>query len=170
MIRARDAEAPLIHEHWDENVFLESVVDDPDFEAKAAKATVHVTELMERVRGGVDEIRSASAEQEKGNEIVFRGAIAMREVAQQVRNTTEEQARGSRRIRESVDGVRDAVEQINSALQEQSAACRSVVEFLEEVSSRTQSNEVSARRVDDATRDLLREAAGLRENVQRFRI
>jgi methyl-accepting chemotaxis protein len=135
-----------------------------------AKAAGHVSELMERVRTGVDEIRSAASEQEKGNQVVYDGSIAMREVAHQVRGTTEEQARGSGRIRESVDGVRDAVEQINSSLQEQSAACRSVVEFLEEVSSRTQSNEVSAKRMDEATKVLVREAEGLREDVHRFRI
>ena len=135
-----------------------------------AKAASHVAELMERVRNGVDEIRRAAEEQGKGNEIVYGGAVAMREVAQQVRGTTEEQARGSGRIRESVDGVRDAVEQINSALQEQSAACRSVVEFLEEVSSRTQSNEVSARRMDEATKGLLGEAARLREEVHQFQV
>ena len=135
-----------------------------------AKAATHVAELMERVRSGVDEIRSAASEQEKGNQVVYHGSIAMREVAHQVRGTTEEQARGSGRIRESVDGVRDAVDQINSSLQEQSAACRSVVEFLEEVSSRTQSNEVSAKRMDEATKGLVREAEGLREDVHRFRI
>jgi methyl-accepting chemotaxis protein len=135
-----------------------------------AKAAGHVAELMERVRSGVDEIRSAAAEQEKGNQVVYHGSIAMREVAHQVRGTTEEQSRGSGRIRESVDGVRDAVEQINSSLQEQSAACRSVVEFLEEVSSRTQSNEVSAKRMDEATKGLVREAERLREDVHRFRI
>jgi methyl-accepting chemotaxis protein len=94
----------------------------------------------------------------------------MREVAHQVRGTTEEQARGSGRIRESVDGVRDAVEQINGSLQEQSAACRSVVEFLEEVSSRTQSNDVSAKRMDEVTKGLLSEAERLREDVHRFLI
>ena len=50
MIQARDADAPLLHEHWDENVFLESVVDDPDFEAKAAKATVHITREFRTAR------------------------------------------------------------------------------------------------------------------------
>jgi methyl-accepting chemotaxis protein len=45
-----------------------------------------------------------------------------------------------------------------------------VVEFLEEVSSRTQSNEVSAKRMDEATKVLVREAEGLREDVHRFRI
>jgi len=135
-----------------------------------AKAAAHVAELMERVRAGVDEIRAAAAEQQKGNQVVYHGSVAMREVAHQVRGTTEEQARGSGRIRESVDGVRDAVEQINNSLQEQSAACRSVVEFLEEVSSRTQSNEVSAKRMDEATKGLVREAESLREDVHRFRI
>lgn len=135
-----------------------------------AKAAAHVAELMERVRNGVDEIRAASNEQEKGNDIIFRSSIAMRDVAQQVRATTEEQAHGSGRIRQSVDGVRDAVEQINSSLQEQSAACRSVLEFLEEVSARTQANEVSARRMDEATKGLVREAESLRADVHGFRI
>jgi methyl-accepting chemotaxis protein len=104
-----------------------------------ARAAGHVVDLMERVRDGVDEIRGAAAEQDRGNESVHQGAVGMREVAQQVRGTTEEQARGSGRIRESVEEVREAVERINGALQEQSAACRAAVEFLEEVSSRTRS-------------------------------
>ena len=63
-----------------------------------------------------------------------------------------------------------ALERINAALQEQSAACRAAVEFLEEVSSRTRSHEDSARRMDDTTKDLLRQAEALREDVQRFQI
>jgi hypothetical protein len=38
------------------------------------------------------------------------------------------------------------------------------------VSSRTQSNEVSARRMDEGTKALLGEAAGLREEVHQFQI
>jgi methyl-accepting chemotaxis protein len=135
-----------------------------------SRAASHVVELMERVSGGVEEIRLAATEQERGNRVVYRSATTMRDVAQQVRATTEEQATGSGRIRESVEEVRDAVETINNALQEQSAACRSAVEFLEEVFSRTRSNELSARRVDEAARGLLQHAAVLREDVQRFRV
>jgi methyl-accepting chemotaxis protein len=135
-----------------------------------AKAAGHVVELMERVRTGVDAIQAAAMEQARGNEVVYRGSVAMREVASQVRGTTEEQARGSGRIRESVEGVREAVEQINSALQEQSAACRSAVEFLEQVNARTHSNEDSGHKMDRATKALLRQAEDLRQEVQRFRI
>jgi methyl-accepting chemotaxis protein len=135
-----------------------------------ARAAGHVVELMERVRGGVDEIRGAAAEQDRGNELVHRSSVGMREVAQQVRGTTEEQARGSGRIRESVEEVREAVERINQALQRQLAACGAAVEFLEEVSSRTHSHEDSGRRMDEATKGLLRQAEALREDVQRFRI
>ena len=135
-----------------------------------AKAAGHVVELMERVKGGVDEIRMAVTEQNRGNEVVNRSSLAMREVAQQVRGTTEEQARGSGRIRESIEEVRDAVEQINGALQEQSASCRSAAEFLEAVYHRTRSNEESAQRLDGATRTLLGQAEALREAVQRFQI
>jgi methyl-accepting chemotaxis protein len=135
-----------------------------------AKAAGHVVDLMERVESGVAEIRAAAAEQDRGNEVVHRSSVAMREVAQQVRGTTEEQARGSGRIRDSIEEVREAVEQINGALQEQSAACRSAAEFLELVYHRTRSNEESARRLDSATRTLLGQAEALREAVQRFRI
>jgi methyl-accepting chemotaxis protein len=135
-----------------------------------AKAASHVVDLMEQVRSGVDEIRAAAAEQTRGNEVVHRGAVAMRDVAQQVRHTTEEQARGSGRIRENIEEVREAVDRINTALQEQSAACRSAVEFLEAVYNRTRSNEESAQRLDRATHTLLGQAETLREAVQRFRI
>ena len=111
-----------------------------------AKAASHVVELMERVRDGVERIRAAAAEQDRANEVVHSSSATMREVAQQVRGTTEEQARGSGRIRESVEGVREVVEQIDGALQEQSAACRSAVELLEQVYTRTRSNEESSRR------------------------
>ena len=135
-----------------------------------ARAASHVVELMEKVRGGVEEIRSAATEQERGNTVVYRSTTAMRDVAQQVRSTTEEQSRGSSRIRESVEGQRDAVEQINRALQEQAAACRSAVEFIEEIFAQTRANEESARRMDQASKGLLKQSAGLREDVHRFRL
>jgi methyl-accepting chemotaxis protein len=135
-----------------------------------ARAASHVVELMESVRGGVEEIRAAAAEQDRGNEVVHRGSLAMRDVASQVRGTTEEQARGSSRIRESVEGVRDAVERINAALQEQSASCRSAAEFLEVMHTRTQSNESSAARLDQVVGELAAQAENLRENVGRFRV
>jgi methyl-accepting chemotaxis protein len=135
-----------------------------------ARAASHVVELMEKVRGGVDEIRTAATEQERGNTVVYRSTTAMRDVAQQVRGTIEEQARGSGRIRESVEGQRDAVEQINEALQEQAAACRSAVEFIEEIFAQTRANEESARRMDRASKGLLEQSAGLRNDVHRFRL
>jgi methyl-accepting chemotaxis protein len=135
-----------------------------------ARAASQVVELMEKVRGGVDEIRKAATEQQHGNTIVYRSTTAMRDVAQQVRATTEEQARGSARIREGVEGQRDAVEQINEALQEQAAACRSAVEFIEEIFAQTRANEESARRMDVASKGLLKRSAGLREDVHRFRL
>jgi methyl-accepting chemotaxis protein len=135
-----------------------------------AKAAAHVVDLMDRVRSGVEQIRAAGDEQERGNDVVLRNSVAMREVAQQVRATTEEQARGSGRIRESIESVRETVEQINGSLQEQSAASRQAVQFLERVYERTRSNEESARRMGSAMRDLLKQAELLREDVKRFRI
>jgi methyl-accepting chemotaxis protein len=135
-----------------------------------AKAAGHVVDLMERVRGGVDVIREASAEQNRGNVVVFQGAVMMREVALQVRGTTEEQARGSVRIRESVEGVREAVERINSALQEQSQACSAAAEFLEEVRGRGATHEEATRTVENVARELLAQAEELRGEVRRFRV
>lgn len=50
MLQARAADAPLIHEHWEENAFLESVVDDPDFDTVAAKAPVKITRTFRTAR------------------------------------------------------------------------------------------------------------------------
>jgi methyl-accepting chemotaxis protein len=135
-----------------------------------AKAAGHVVDLMERVRGGVDVIREATAEQNRGNVVVFQGAVTMREVALQVRGTTEEQARGSVRIRESVEGVRDAVERINSALQEQSQACAAAADFLEEVRGRGATHEEATLTVEGVARQLLAQAEELRAEVRRFRM
>ena len=135
-----------------------------------AKAAGHVVHLMERVRGGVDVIRQASAEQNRGNVVVFQGAVTMREVALQVRGITEEQARGSVRIRESVEGVREAVERINSAIQEQSQACSAAADFLEEARGRSATHEEATRTVEVVARELLAQAEELREEVRRFRM
>ncbi len=135
-----------------------------------AKAAGHVVDLMERVRGGVDVIRQASTEQNRGNVVVFQGAVTMREVALQVRGTTEEQSRGSVRIRESVEGVREAVERINSALQEQSLACSAAADFLEEVRGRGATHEEATRTVEGVARELLAQAEELRGEVRRFRM
>jgi aerobic carbon-monoxide dehydrogenase large subunit len=49
MTRARDPGAPLVHEHWSENVFLETAVD-TDFEASIKNATVKVKRTFRTAR------------------------------------------------------------------------------------------------------------------------
>jgi methyl-accepting chemotaxis protein len=135
-----------------------------------AKGAGHVVDLMERVRGGVQEIRRAAAEQDRGNVVVYEGSVTMREVALQVRGTTEEQSRGSVRIRESAEGVRHAVEQINSALQEQSQACAAAVRCLEQVRGQGETHEEATRQVEGVAAELLTQAEAVRAEVRRFRI
>jgi methyl-accepting chemotaxis protein len=125
---------------------------------------------MEGVAGGVQQILVAGSEQDKGNEVIFRSAVTMREVAQQVRRTTEEQSRGFSRIRESVEGVRVTVESINTSLQDQSSACSQVASFLEQVFDGTRSNEEAAQRMGESMQGLLTQAQALREDVAKFQI
>ncbi len=135
-----------------------------------AGAARHVAGLMERVNAEVEEIRSAGREQERGNEVLMRGAHVTRDVAQQTQRTTEEQSRGAGRVRQSMESIREAVDQIHAGLQEQTEACRATVSFLEQVFERTRSNEESSRRLGGATRQLSEQASVLRDDVQRFRI
>jgi methyl-accepting chemotaxis protein len=135
-----------------------------------AKDAGHVSDLMNQVNRSVGEIRAAGQEQERGNEIVMRGAVVMREVAQQTHRTTDEQARGAGQIRDSVESVREAVDKIHAALQEQSEECRHAVSFLEQVYERTRSNQESSRRMTEATQGLQHQAEALREDVRRFKI
>jgi methyl-accepting chemotaxis protein len=134
------------------------------------KATAHVVSLMEAVRDGVAQISVAGGEQDKGNEVVYRSAVTMKEVAQQVRRTTEEQSRGFGRIRESVEGVRESVESINGSLQEQTTACSQVASFLEQVFEGTRSNEEAAQRMGRSMQELVAQAQALRDDVAKFQI
>jgi methyl-accepting chemotaxis protein len=134
------------------------------------QAASHVVALMERVQQSADQISVAGTEQDKGNEVVYRSALTMREVAQQVRTTTEDQARGFGRIRENVDGVREAVEQIAGALRTQSGACGEVTQFLEQVFDGTRANDGAASRMRDAMQDLVLQVERLREDAERFRV
>ncbi len=135
-----------------------------------AKAAGHVEQLMERVSTRVEEIREAGLEQQRGNEVVMRGASVMRDVAQQTQRTTEEQSSGAGRIRDSMESVREAVEHIHHALQEQGEACTAALSFLQEVFSRTQSNDESADQLREAALAMQRQAERLRDDVRRFRI
>lgn len=133
------------------------------------RAASHVVALMEKVRDSADQIGDASNQQDRGNEIVYRSALTMREVAQQVRRTTEDQAAGFRRIRENVQGVRGAVEEITGSLGDQTAVCDQVTAVLDGVANGSRSNEEAARRVGDAMQALVAQAHELRGNVERFR-
>ena len=99
----------------------------------------------------------------------MRGAVAIRDVAQQTHRTTEEQARGASHIRESMESVRDAVERMHASLQQQSASCSEVAESLEQIFGRTRSNEDAATRLNEATGSLRSQSEALREDVRRFR-
>jgi methyl-accepting chemotaxis protein len=134
------------------------------------KAATHVVSLMERVRGGVEQIGNAGAEQDRGHEVVYRSAATMREVAQQVRRTTGEQSRGFGRIRESVEGVSEAAEQIDAALREQSDATRQVMEFLEQVAAGTRGTDSAGEDLNVAQQALGHQADSLRQEVAKFRL
>jgi len=135
-----------------------------------AKAASHVQELMDRVRTSVEQLRSATREQEQGNEVVLSGATTMRDVAQQVHRTTEEQARGGNQIRGGIEIVRQVVERIYQALQDQAAACQQSAAFMGQVSEGSRASHEAAARAEHSTGEL-RDAAGtLREEIRRFHL
>ncbi len=135
-----------------------------------AEAAHQVVELMKSTSEGVLQIRQATAEQDRGNELIHRSSVDMREMAIKVRHTTEEQARGSARIRDSLEGTRAAAESIRGELQEQAVSCLEIGQFLEEVSKQAVANEAAAKSLTDATSSLQRESEALRSDVQRFRV
>ncbi|MFK7894290.1 MAG: methyl-accepting chemotaxis protein [Myxococcota bacterium] len=134
------------------------------------RAASHVVDLMERVRDSAEQIGSASADQDRGNEVVYRTALAMREVAQQVHHTTEEQSQGFGRIRENVEGVRSVVEQITASIGEQSDACGQLSESLDQVFEGTRSTEDVAKQMETAASELAEQTQRLRADAARFQI
>lgn len=135
-----------------------------------AGAASHVQELMERVRVGVEQLRSAMREQEQGHEVVLRGTTAMRDVSQQVHRTTEEQARGGNQIRSGIEVVRMAVEEIHTALQGQTTACRQAVQFMTKVSEQARASHESADQMEHASGELRAAAEAMRSHIRRFEL
>ena len=135
-----------------------------------AKAAAHVVELMEQLQAGVERIRKASQEQDRGNELILGEVVDMRNASERVSTTTREQHAGAARIRDAFESVRLAADQISASLQAQSQACARSAELLDRMRDRTSSNEESVDRMSRATSDLLRGAEALRENVRRFRL
>ena len=132
------------------------------------KAASCVVVLMEKALESADQIGAASAQQDQGNEIVYRSGLTMRELAQQVRRTTEDQSAVGR-IRENVVGVRGAVEKITGSLREQSEAWAEVEGFLDGVAEGSHTNEAAARMLRESMLGLSAKAEELREDVERFR-
>ena len=134
------------------------------------RASSYVVEQMEEMKRGVDAIQRATAEQDHGNSQIVSASESMREIAQQFETTTAEQARGARRIRDSLEGVRGATETIDGALRVQGDSTEQLEEFLRGLSERGSRNEAAAERMREVTRQLLAQAAALREDVLRFRL
>lgn len=129
------------------------------------KAASHVVLLMERVRESAEQISEAGVHQDRGNEVVYRSALTMREVAQQLRQTTQDQAAGFDRIRQSVVGVRSSVDEITDVLREQSTSCLQVKEYLEGAAACSRASEEAAARVHAAMDELAGRAKRLRESA-----
>jgi len=134
------------------------------------KAASHVVGLMERVRAGVDHIRRAGQEQDRGNESMLASTEVMREIARRVRSTSGEQAQGSQRIAEGVHAVSGAVDRINAALGLQSGACEAAEGELGATEARTQAHAQLARDLDAAVGRMRAGADELRDAVERFRV
>ena len=134
------------------------------------KAAGHVVSLMERVRSGVEHIRRAGEEQDRGNETMLASTEVMREIARQVQGTTSEQAQGAGRIADGVAAVSTAVERINAFLSEQSGACAEAEAEVGRTETRTQDHGQLARQLDDAVGDMRENAEQLRTAVGRFQV
>jgi methyl-accepting chemotaxis protein len=135
-----------------------------------AKAAAHVAELMDQLQAGVERIRRASQEQDRGNELILGEVVDMRGASERVSATAREQESGTARIRDAYEGVRGAVERIAAALQEQSQACSRSAELLVEMNQRTFASEASVGGMGEATQALAAEAESLRAAVGRFQL
>jgi methyl-accepting chemotaxis protein len=134
------------------------------------KAAGHVVSLMERVRTGVDHIRRAGEEQDRGNESMLASTEVMREIARHVRGTTAEQAQGAGRIAEGVEAVSAAVERIHAFLSEQTGACQRAESEVGRSETRTRDHGELAEGLDAAVGTMRESADQLRDAVGRFRV
>jgi methyl-accepting chemotaxis protein len=133
-------------------------------------ASDHVAEQMAAVRDAVERIRAATREQAQGQDRVRHSSAELHQVARAVQHTVDEQTLGASRIGASIETVQRAVGEITKGLEEQAAASHQVAEVMRSTRESGRSHRDSSARMDEAGRELEREAEALRSAVRRFRI
>jgi len=129
-----------------------------------------VVELMERLQAGVERIRRASLEQDRGNELILNEVTDMRHAGDRVSSTTREQQAGAGQIRDAFERVGTSVERIRQAIADQVEACARASELFEGMRGDTHANQEAVGRMSGTSDELVRHAEALRERVRRFRL
>lgn len=125
--------------------------------------------FIERVSTDARNIHQASESQTRSAQTVLNVSETLEAMTHTVGVTTEQQGQSTTHIAKHLENVKDEVTGIHKALREQSEACKTTETLLEALLVRTQENEKSTKRMDDAMHDLAAQSEALRASILKFK-
>lgn len=125
--------------------------------------------FIERVSADARNIHQASESQTRSAHTVLHVSETLEAMTHTVGVTTEQQGQSTTHIAKHLENVKDEVSGIHEALREQSEVCKKTETLLEALLVRTQENEKSTKRMDDAMQDLASQSEALRASILNFK-
>ncbi len=155
----------------------ESASRSTDMAKEIAKATKEqtegsklVTREVEKVTEMILQINRATEEQTKSSELIMRAVNDMRNLTKQVKKAMVEQSLGSKQIAKAVENVTDMTDSINKATQEQKTNSEEIQKIINTLGNSVDLNAKNINIMDNALKELKRQASMLRDAISKFKV
>jgi phosphate/phosphite/phosphonate ABC transporter binding protein len=137
--------------------------------AEQSKATILVSEAMERVLSMVSLITKAMAEQFSGIQLIKTSTEKMRDISNHVRTATNEQSLNSKQISQAVEVVSDKSQQISHAINEQKIGTNQIWSSVEKIKNIPKENKDRAFKLNRMVKELHKDAELVSTEMERFK-
>jgi len=138
--------------------------------AEQARAAMHISESVEKVRVMVGKMARATSEQSKGVSLISEAAEKMKDASLNVKTDTEQQAESSRQISQAVEVISDKSRHISNALNEQKAGSNQIFHSVEKIKDIPRQSRDISLRINRTIRELLKDSELMDTEMRRFRL
>lgn len=138
--------------------------------SEQTKGTRFVTDAMEKVKDMIGQIAKATSEQAKGVSLIMSASEKIRDITKHVKNASVEQSKGGKQIYKAVEDISIRIHEISKALNEQKIGSDNILNSLEKIKDLPLRNRKIAFSMNNALRNLLKDAELLMTELGRFKI
>lgn len=129
-----------------------------------------ILSAVEKTSGMVGDVSRLTEEQASGTSRILEAAQRMSAVSREVSTSAREQAAGSKEILRAVTNMNGMTQQVADATVEQKRGGELVVKAMEEIAGVARANLFAVEELSNASVGLAREAEGLRQQLETFKV